>query len=280
MPHADKFYWKRTGFCDIMLHAVLFTLGGSIIHSLKGSITMNRTNRSSIVSSYIIIIAAACLMALNYYVLILQNQFAPAGLNGLATMIQYLFHFSIGYVSLIVNIPLALYCFIRYGKSFACRTMVFTLVFSGVLLLFQHQVINISRFIYYTDDGKSTIIAPIAAGVINGFIYSCAIRNGGSTGGMDFVAEFIHKHRPEFSMMRIIFALNAIVALLSYFVYNFNIEPVLLCIAYCFVTSYVSDHLLKGGKEALKVELITTNSSEISQRVIREFHHSATILKA
>lgn len=232
------------------------------------------------IRAYAVIIGAACLMAVNYYVLILRNQFAPAGLNGLATMAQYLFDFSVGYIALIINVPLAVICFLKFDRRFACRTMVFSLVFSGVLLLFQNGIIDISRFIYHTDDGRSTIIAPVAAGVINGFIYACAIRAGGSTGGTDFVAEFIHKYRPEYSMMKLIFGLNAAVAILSYFVYDFNIEPVLLCVAYCFVTSTVSDRLIKGGKEALKVELITAHAEEITERVIRDFHHSVTIVKA
>ncbi|MBO2517761.1 MAG: hypothetical protein CW338_10935 [Clostridiales bacterium] len=240
-----------------------------------------RTNKKTdTVKAYAVITGTACLMAINYFILILPNQFAPAGLNGLATMAQYLFHFSIGYISLIINIPLALVCFLKFDRRFACRTVVFSLVFSGMLLLFQSRIIDISRFIYHTDDGRSTIIAPVAAGVINGFIYACAIRSGGSTGGTDFVAEFIHKYRPEYSMMKLIFGLNTAVAVISYFVYDFNIEPVLLCVAYCFVTSSVSDRLIKGGKEALKVELITAHAEEITQRVIRDFRHSVTIVKA
>ena len=59
---------------------------------------------------YAVILAMACVMAVNYQLLILSNAFAPSGLNGIATMLQYLFHFSIGYFSLIVNVPLAILC--------------------------------------------------------------------------------------------------------------------------------------------------------------------------
>ena len=77
-------------------------------------------------------------MALNYQIFILQNAFAPSGLNGLATMIQYMFHFSVGYFSLIINIPLAVYCWLFVHKRFALRTITFTLVFSGALLYLSH----------------------------------------------------------------------------------------------------------------------------------------------
>ena len=129
----------------------------------------------------------AALMALNYQIFILHNAFAPAGINGLATMVQYLFHFSIGYMSLIINIPLAVFAFLMVDKRFALKTLLFTLVFSGVLLFLQKRA-DLSRFIYYTGDGRSTLLAPVASGPINGLIYGGAVRLGGSTGGTDFVA--------------------------------------------------------------------------------------------
>ena len=56
--------------------------------------------------SYINIILVAILLALNYHIFIVENHFAPAGLNGIATMVQYKTGFSISYMSLIINIPL------------------------------------------------------------------------------------------------------------------------------------------------------------------------------
>ena len=68
-----------------------------------------RSAQTQAVIDYAAITGMAVLMALNYQIFILQNAFAPSGLNGLATMIQYMFHFSVGYFSLIINIPLAIY---------------------------------------------------------------------------------------------------------------------------------------------------------------------------
>ena len=195
--------------------------------------------------------AALCLlaigMALNYQIFILHNAFAPTGINGLATMLQYMFHFSVGYVSLIVNIPLAVMAFFCVDKRFAIKTLAFSLTFSGALLLFQTRV-DLSRFIYHTDDGRSTLLAPVVSGALNGLIYGASINTG--------------------------------VAILSYFVYDFNIEPVALCIIYSFITSHVSDNMLKGGQRALKVEMITAHPREVADELIRELRHSVTILKA
>ena len=228
---------------------------------------------------YVALAFLATAMALNYQIFILHNAFAPAGINGIATMVQYVFNFSVGYMSLIINIPLAIVAFIFVDRHFALKTFAFSLVFSGALLMFQTKV-DLSRFIYHTDDGRSTLLAPVVSGAINGMIYGASIKLGASTGGTDFVAALVHKRRPEYSMMKVIFVLNTAVALMSYFVYDYNVEPVALCIIYSYITTHISDSMLKGGQRALKVEMITAHPKEITEQVINKLHHSATILRA
>lgn len=241
---------------------------------------MPAQKKHPLVFDYLIIMLSAVLLALNYQVFILHNAFAPSGINGIATMIQYLFNFSIGYMSLIVNIPLAIFCFFKVGRHFSLKTFVSVVTFSIALLLMQNNIIDVSRFIYHTDDGRSTILAPIASGAVNGLIYGISIRYGGSTGGIDYIAAYIQKKRPDYSIMNIILCLNAVVAGLSYFVYDFNIEPVILCLIYNVITTQVSDGMIKGGEKALKVEVITNNPEEITREVINKLRHSATILHA
>ena len=97
---------------------------------------------------------------------------------------------------------------------------------------------------------------------------------------MDYVAAMIHKRRPAFSMIHISFVINVIVAGISYFVYDFKVEPVILCIVYSYLTTRVGDYILKGGKEALRVEMITAHPHEITDHIVRELHHSSTIVQA
>ncbi len=228
---------------------------------------------------YAVLVAMAVLMALNYQIFILPNAFAPSGINGLATMIQYLFDFSVGYFSLLLNVPLAILCALFVDRRFAVRTMLFTVIFSVSLLIMQNTL-DMSRFIYHTEDGRSTLLAPVISGAINGFIYSMLIRRGASTGGTDFIGEFVHKKDPSYSMMHVVFAANAVVASLSYFVYGYKIEPVALCIIYSLLTTAVSDRFIHSGKQAWKVEMITSHPEEITKAVIEELHHSTTIIQA
>ena len=230
--------------------------------------------------TYIMITALACGMALCYQIFIFENSFAPAGINGIATMIQYKLNFCVAYMSLLINIPLCVLAFIFLDKGFAARSTVFALTFSVALLLLQFRIVDLSFLSYKTANGTSTILAPIASGVINGIIYGAAIRLNGCTGGTDIVAALIHKKWPEQNLIWIIFALNTGVAVASYFVYDLKVEPVVLCIIYSFLTSQVGDTILRGSRQRIKFEIVTNESKALSDEIIATLKHSVTVVPA
>ena len=237
-----------------------------------------KKTKSKKLLTYLVIGAVAVMAALNYQLFVFPNKFAPAGLNGICTMIQYLTGLSVGYMSLIINIPLAVFVYLKVSKSLAMRSMFYVAVFSVMLVVLEK--VDLSQFAYYTENGTSTILGPLAAGIIFGAGYSVLVQGSANSGGTDFVAAIIHKYRPEMNMFYIIFALNVTVAISSYFVYDYQIEPVLLCILYSFMSSTVSDRMTKSGRAAVRFEIITDRPDEIGQKIIQKLHHSATVVPA
>lgn len=226
--------------------------------------------------TYIVIVLIALVCALNYQLFVFPNRFAPAGLNGVCTMIQYLFGINVGYMSLLINIPLAIAVYLLVSKPLAVRSMVYVVTFSVALLVLER--VDLSRFAYATDTGTSTIMGPLVAGIVNGSCYSMLVKASAYSGGTDFVAAVIHKYHPEKSIFYLIFALNVTVAIASYFVYDFQIEPVILCILYAFTSSTVSERLAKSGRSAVRFEIITDYPQQIADAIIHQLHHSATLL--
>ncbi len=228
------------------------------------------------VLTYAVIVVIALICALNYELFVFPNAFAPSGLNGVCTMIQYLFDIRVGYLSLIINVPLALLVFFMVSKPLATRSMVYVLSFSISLLILDQ--LDLSRFAYATDNGTSTILGPLVAGIIAGFCNSLLYRASAYSGGTDFIAALIHKNHPEKSVIFLIMGLNVIVALSSFFVYDYQMEPVILCILYSFTSSTVSDRLMKNGRSAIRFEIITEHPEEISNAIIHRLRHSATLI--
>ncbi len=226
------------------------------------------------VLTYFVIAGIALICALNYEIFVFPNSFAPSGLNGLCTMIQHIWGIQLGYLSLIINVPLAILVYFKVNKPLALRSMVYVLTFSIGLLIFDR--LDLSAIAYSTE--SSTILGPLVAGIIYGACYSILVKASAYSGGTDFVAALIHKKHPEYNTISLILALNVCVAMLSFFVYGYQMEPVILCILYSFTSSTVSDRLMKNGRSAVRFEIVTDYPEAISDVIIHKLHHSATLI--
>lgn len=231
--------------------------------------------------SYLLTAAAALMACFTYIIFVIPNNFAPAGVNGICTIIQYLFHFNIGYISLIINVPLAIWVFFKVSKSMAFRSMVYVVVFSvGMIVLQNKSIIDLSFIEYNTANGTSRILGPTVAGIIMGWVSAILMRVSSTTGGTVFVSALIHDKHPEKSVFFITLILNVVVALSSYFVYDYQIEPVIMCIVYNFASSTTADRFLALDRKATRFEIITGHAKEITNDIINELHHSATIVES
>ena len=228
--------------------------------------------------TYLVIAVIALVASVNYELFVFPNQFAPSGLNGICTMIQHITGISVGYLSLIINVPLAIWCYIEVSKPVAMRSMVYVVTFSLGLVILDH--VDLSMFAYTTDNGTSKILGPLVAGVIQGYIFSILMKASAYSGGTDFISAIVHKRDPNKSVMGFSFTMNVFIAIASYFVYGYQMEPVILCILYSFMSTTVGDKLMKSGREAICFEIITDYPNEISKEIIERLHHTTTLIPA
>ncbi len=229
---------------------------------------------------YIQIVFSAVLLAFVYYVFIVTNHFAPAGLNGIATMIQYKTGFSISYMSLLINVPLSVFAYFFVQKDFAVKTFLFSIVYSVCFLLLQNSGLS---YIQYNTLGHDTIYPVILSGVLGGAVYGTCFRNNASTGGTDIISRYINKIRPDTNFFVVTFIINGIVAVSSVFVYSegtLNYKPMALCIIYCFLSSFVGNLLLKTTKTAYKFTVITPHKEQLVAEITKHLRHGCTEIEA
>ena len=232
--------------------------------------------KMKIAVSYIMVLLVALVMALNYQLFVFPNSFAPAGVNGLLTMIQYMLGIKLSFASIVINIPLALVCFLLDNKTRALRSLTYSIAFSVFLSLLEN--LDLSKFVYSST--VSTFVGPAVAGLISGACgYVMHILNG-HLGGTEFVAILIRRKKPSFNFFSVVFALNVAVAAISYFVYDYQIEPVLMCILYCYFSSAVRDNMDRKYQSAVRCEIITEDPETLSHDIIHKLHHSATVFPA
>ena len=234
----------------------------------------------------ILICIVAVAMALSYQLFIVPNNFAPAGLNGIATMIQFKTGFSIAYMSLLINIPLCIFAYFFINKKYAVSTLIFAIVYSFSFLFFQH--LGLVEF-QYNANGHNTVYPVILSGIINGAIYGICFRKNSSTGGTDIFSRYISCVKTKLNFFWITFILNAIVVVISFFVYAqpqsngtvvYDYTPVCQSILYCFLTSFIGNKILKGTKTAVKFTIVTEHATEIADDISKELKHSSTQIQA
>ncbi len=245
---------------------------------------MNKTFKKFL--DYLIVVLVAVLFVFNYQIFIIKNSFAPAGINGIATMIQYKCGFSIGWFSLIINLPLSIFAYFTINKEFGIKTLIFSLCYSVFYILLSK--FDLTRF-QYDATGDETIFPCMIAGMISGFGYSVAFSKNASTGGTDIISKYLSKNNPLFNFYWINFIINATVAVISFFVYAekgangqfiYDYKPVCLCMLYCFLSSFIGNHILKWSKSATKFTIITPYAKEISEEILVKLKHGVTEIDA
>ncbi|MFR1565634.1 MAG: YitT family protein [Christensenellales bacterium] len=225
------------------------------------------------------ILLAATIRGIGTYCFITPNGFAVGGISGIAVMLEYLTGINLGYFNLLINIPLLILAFFFLSKRYFFATTAYTLLYSAVTIAIEQlNKIFDGKLIYH--DSETAIISAVFGGVMCGFAFCIMMRAGGSQGGTDIVAAIVQKKRPDIGISWVIFVIDSSIVLLSFFVYNNGLTPILLAIIESFSSSSVSDRFLKGSKSALKAEIITNHCEEISAEIFEKLGKGVTVVDA
>ena len=152
-----------------------------------------------------LIAMGTALMAIGTSLFLLPNQLSSGGFAGIATITYYLFHWKVGYVILILNIPFFILSFIRIGKEFVVKSIIGTTLLSFLIDFFdQYKSVTIDR-----------LLACIYGGILVGIGTSLILRANASTGGSDLVSYIIKSFKPGLSTSNLIVIFDTIVILLN-----------------------------------------------------------------
>lgn len=230
---------------------------------------------------YLFIFLGGALRALYISLFILPNDFAPGGVTGIATMLDYSTGINSGYFLLMLNIPLILIGAFFLGKKFALRTAFSSLTTSLLLVLI--QLLDSSGYSIGSITFLKThepLLAALASGVLSGMSLAILIRCGASTGGSDILASILNKKRPDMRIGTFIFMIDAAVVAVSIFVYNNGLDPALYSLVMIFVSTTICNTILAGAKSAEKFEIITKEPEKVIRQIQAELNRSVTILPA
>ncbi len=228
---------------------------------------VNLTGRKEIAFAYLQILLGSLIGAAAYPAFLIPNNIAPGGLTGVATILNYLFHWPVGTVSLLMNIPLFLIGYRSMGRIFAFRSLVATILFSVLIDALPIQPVS-----------NDPLLGTLFGGVVLGVGLGLILRGGATTGGTDMIARMVHRKVPFITVGMFLFAIDCLVVLGA--AVAIGTEQALYAFINIYVCSRVIDAVMMGFGGNKACFIMTTRWEEITRRLMDEVGRGVTHLEA
>ena len=215
-------------------------------------------------------VVGGILIAVGVYNFAVAAQFPMTGFSGISIILYRLTGLPIGVFTVLLNIPVALWCRKLLGKQFllsSLRCMVISSIF-----------IDLIAPLFPVYEG-SRLLAALCTGVIAGFGYALIYLQNSSTGGIDFVIMAIKAKRPYLSIGKIDFWADVGIILAGGLIFR-DMDGVICGMIVNFLFAAVVDKVMYGinaGKLAL---IITVQGEHICSVINDCVGRGATIISA
>lgn len=216
------------------------------------------------------------LMGFAFSIFMEPNNISTGGFSGLAMIINVILQkigidfLNTSIIYFVLNIGLFLCALKMLGKKFAIKAFAGILFFSLTMELCGLIPINITF---------EPLISAIYGGILMGAGIGIVVRFGGSTGGGDMVASIVRSKRPKASIGTVIIIIDAIVILLSLFVFNNGVEVMPYTIIALVISTLCTDFVNDGYKQVRAYHIITVNGELMGTRIMNELYRGVTFTK-
>ena len=208
-------------------------------------------------------------MAVAVNALFIPHQLLSGGITGIAVIFYFLFGWSIGLLSIILNIPLVILSYYYIDKTYPLTAIFGLLMYSFALDFFS--------FLIPYNPIQDTLLACIVGGTLTGIGASFLYRVGSSTGGTDIIGAIFNKYYST-PISTPGFIIN--IGLMSIAALLFGLELALYTLIASFIGYKVANTFTDGFDYKKNIFIISNKSSEISQEIIKIVGRGVTFLHA
>ena len=178
---------------------------------------MNRKQILNIAGDIIFFAAGGFLYSAAVMLFLSPNEISPGGLTGISTMLNHLFMLPVGLTVFVLNIPILIIGFLKFGGVFIIKTTAATVVISAMLDSVE-KILPALKI--------DPILAAVFGGILMGLGLSLFMLRGATTGGVDIIAKLINRRFPHLTVGRLMLLTDAVIVALSALVYR-NTESAL-----------------------------------------------------
>ena len=232
----------------------------------------NRTKQ--IAWNYVLILVGTAVMALAIQCIYDRVGLVTGGFTGLTIIIRNITKSVISggiplwFANIVLNIPVFIYSYVKFGKKFVGRTLFATIMLSVWLYIIPGVDLS----------GDDYLLAALFGGVFTGVGMGIVLRAGATTGGTDMVAALIQTKMRHYSVVQIMQVMDAAIVIAG--LYVFGLRSTLYAVVSIFVSTKVSDGFLEGFKNSKAALIITNHYKEVAARVMDELGRGVTGMDA
>ena len=196
---------------------------------------------------------------------LVPNQFFDGGVTGISLLLHELYHWNIGFVIVLANVPFIIMGAFQINKTFALKTL---LAIVGLALCL--------HFIPYPQITSDKLLVSIFGGVFMGMGVGLAMRGGCALDGIEVLALFTGK-RISFTISEIILGINIIIFLIAAF--KLGLPVALYSILTYFTASKMINFVVEGLEEYTGVTIISGQSEKIKEQLVLRLGRGITVYK-
>ena len=226
--------------------------------------------------SYTNVMIGSFVLSIAYVIFIIPHNIVPGGILGLSIVVNKLTGMSIGFVALIINIPLLLWGTKVLGGKTGVKT-----AFSMVLVSFYIDIF--SKIFVNKIFVEDVLVSSLFGGVIVGFSVFMVMKAGATTGGNDILVRILAtKIKLPFSQL--ILMVDGVIILLGIFVFKDFTMAAYSIVAIIAISKTIGYYIKKStthmtvfvfSKKNLLIQEAFLNHKEYTNTILKLIHHDS-----
>lgn len=220
-----------------------------------------------------ILILGVFLLALNYNLFLLPNNFVTGGTSGIAIILKELFGLSPSLFISISSVVLIIMSYIFLGKEETRKNIIGSILYPVFVSLTAPLATSLLKYLQFDTTIIVVLIAGILSGMANGIIY----KTGFTTGGSDILMKIVNKYGkiPE---GKSVFTINLVIMVFGAIIFGAN--KFIYALIILFLNSQLIDRILIGISDSKLFFIYTKKTEEVKNFILHELKTGVTILDA
>ena len=236
---------------------------------LKGSRDKKFSDIAKNIRAYLMIILGTTSCAVAYNCFYDPHSLVVGGFTGLGMIFEKKFGIRVEITNIVLNVPLFLLSLKYIGWEFVGKTLFGVLSLSGALALVPKIALAPSGDI---------LLAALFGGIFDGIGIGLVLYAGGTTGGTDMLAAFIHRFLKSRSIVEIMQVANWLIILLGFSV--FGLRSGMYALIALFAITKMSDMIVEGINFARQVYVISDKFQDIADSILEDMNRGVTGINA